>query len=307
MTTATSTNDERVSSVHIEPVTGVIGAEVIGVDLRRPLGPANVAALTRALHDHYVLFFRDQHLDIDQQIAFSRAFGESNPSHPVPGTGLAEQPEIYQPRSPAEATQGPPSWHADHIYMPDPSKISSLRAVSLPPVGGGTMWASQVAAYGSLSPALRAFLDQLTVIHPPPPGFRAQLAAGGAPGRWNGRVVDRLEEVEHPLVVVHPESGKRSIFLHPGYGGGRAGGSRIPELSRPESDALVAFLVAHITAPEHTVHFQWTPGAVALWDNRVTIHRPVADYDRDARRVLHRVSLQGDPPRGVPGGHFADR
>lgn len=306
--TSTFLHDEHVSSIHVEPVTGVIGAEITGVDLRQPLRAVDVAAITTALHDHYVLFFRDQHLDIDQQLAFSRAFGEPNPSHPVPGTGLAEQVEIYQPRSPAEATEGPPSWHADHIYMSHPSKISSLRAVSLPPVGGGTMWASQVAAYASLSPALRSFLDQLTVIHPPPAGFRAQLAAGGSPGRWNGRVVDRLDEVEHPLVVVHPESGQRSIFLHPGYGGGsRGGGSRIPELSAPESEALVAFLVGHITAPEHTVHFPWTPGAVALWDNRVTIHRPVADYDPDAGRVLHRVSLQGDPPRGVPGSRFADR
>ncbi|MET0146425.1 MAG: TauD/TfdA family dioxygenase [Ilumatobacteraceae bacterium] len=307
MTTTALLDDERLSSVDIEPVTGVIGAEVTGVDLRRPLSPDVVAALTSALLDHHVLFFRDQHLDIDQQIAFSRYFGDPNPSHPVPGTGLAEQPEIYRPRSPAEATEGPPSWHADHIYMHEPSKISSLRAVSLPPVGGGTMWASQVAAYESLSPALQGFLDQLSVVHPPPPGFRAQLAAGGAPGRWNGRVIDRLDEVEHPLVVVHPESGKRSIFLHPGYGGGRAGGSRIPELSTTESDALVAFLVAHITAPERTVHFAWTPGALALWDNRVTIHRPVADYDPDIDRVLHRVSLQGEPPRGVPGNRFADR
>lgn len=282
-------------ALDIRPVTGTIGADVAGADLTRPLGERVLAEIRDALAEHSVLFFADQHLTTGQHLAFSRQLGPTNPAHPAPRTGLSDHPEVYVPVTHPPVSGGAPSprWHVDHAYMAEPSAVAVLRAVDVPEAGGDTLWASTAAAYDALSPAFRRFLDQLVVVHHAPPDWTRRVAEYG-PGRWNDEPVHGFGPVEHPLVTVHPVTGRRQILLNP-----NVTPSRIKGLGDAEGALIIDFLVRHVTRPEYVVRHHWTPGSVAVWDNLATWHSVVADTPAGTTRVLHRVSLQGGRPVGV--------
>jgi alpha-ketoglutarate-dependent taurine dioxygenase len=275
------------------PLTGTIGVELAGFDLRKPLTAEDVAAIRSAVLEYQVAFFPGQDLSLDEQVAFAGQLGKINPAHPVRGTAVGERLEIYRPATfvPGKAA---PRWHADHTYMTKPSSLSILRAVRVPSSGGDTQWASLSAAYERLSPALQRLVDGLTAIHTPSPDFIGRIAKFG-PGEWNGQPVTHLEPVEHPLVIVHPETGRRSLFINP------ASITSIVGIPKDQADALLQLLYEHAVRPEHVVRYRWTPGSLAVWDNRVTLHYPVADYDNADDREVNRVSLWGDAPVGVTG------
>jgi taurine dioxygenase len=281
------------AGLDIRPLTATIGAEIHGLDLAHPLPADEVAAIREAILVHQVVFFPEQSLDIDGQVAFAGQFGRINPAHPVRGTSLEDRREVYVPRTFVPGKL-PPRWHADHTYMAEPSSLSILRAVQLPPSGGDTQWASLIAAYERLSPRLRALVDPLVAVHVPSTDFGQRIEHHG-PGEWNGRPVTALEPVEHPIVIVHPESGRRSLFVNP------ASIDHIKGLTRDESDALLALLYEHAVRPEHTVRYRWRVGSIAVWDNRVTLHYPVADYADAGQRTVQRVSLWGERPVGIAG------
>jgi alpha-ketoglutarate-dependent taurine dioxygenase len=277
----------------LRPLTGTIGVELTGFDLTRPLAADAVAAIRAAVLEHQVAFFPGQNLSLDEQVAFSGQLGTINPAHPVRGTAAGERLEIYRPATfvPGKAA---PRWHADHTYMAEPSSFSILRAVRVPDSGGDTQWASLSAAYERLSPALQRLVDGLTAIHTPSLEFIGRIAQFG-PGQWNGQPVTHLEPIEHPLVIVHPETGRRSLFINP------ASITSIVGVPSDHADALLALLLEHAVRPEHVVRYQWTAGSLAVWDNRVTLHYPVADYDNADEREVNRVSLWGERPVGVTG------
>jgi taurine dioxygenase len=255
------------------------GAEVRGIDLATA-SDAEVAAVRRALTEHKVLFFSGQDLD--------------PASHPVvPGLDEAHT-EIYALDS---ADNGfADVWHTDVTFVRRPPLGSILRAVTLPPTGGDTNWADLELAYRSLSEPVRELADRLTAVHDGTREFGYYLAQrrGGEGSFWDGERYRSLEPVEHPVVRVHPETGRRSLFVNPGFT------SHIVGVSDAESRHLLDLFYAHITKPEHIVRHRWQVGDVAMWDNRATAHYANRDYG-DARRVMHRVTLRGDEPVGVTG------
>jgi taurine dioxygenase len=275
--------------VTVEAMTAVIGAEVRGVDLSEELDGATVATLRRALLDHLVLFFRHQSMTTDDHIRFARYFGEID--LPLFRTTSSPRPEIIVLDQVAPKGQGADSWHADNTYMECPPMGSILRSVVLPPVGGDTCFASMYAAYEALSPTMRRVLDGLGAVHSLEQMVERTKHVANASLRDS---LDQWPPVVHPVVRVHPETGKRLLNVNANWT------VSIDGFSTAESDALLGFLLAHVKNPEFQCRFHWSEGAVAFWDNRAVQHYAVADYT--SRRVMERVTIAGDRPVGpVPG------
>ena len=245
------------------------------------------------------MFFPDQHLEPPEQVAFARSFGTLTRAHPVVPGPLPDHPEVLvldAERTRTEAAYGPTQqrtreagWHTDVTFVPTPPAGSVLSARIVPAAGGDTLWSDGEAAYESLDPPLRRLVDGLTAVHDGRRTFGGFLDAGFAI-EWEGERLAALDPVEHPVVRTHPETGRRTLFVNPQFT------SHVVGLSARHSEALLGQLYRHMTVPEHTVRHRWSPGDVAFWDNRSTMHYGTLDYG-DAPRVMHRVTLQGDRPR----------
>ncbi|MCU1693484.1 MAG: taurine dioxygenase [Frankiales bacterium] len=292
-------SERPVSSLSAPPHGPDLGVERLGpsfgavlhdIDLARATDD-QVARVSAALTEHKVLFFRGQSLDADSLVALGSRLGELTSSHPV-REGLDDaHPEIYE----LDSYDGgfADVWHTDVTFVQRPPKASVLRAVTLPPYGGDTNWADLELAYASLSAPLQRLADELTAVHDGNEEWGYYLAQRrqGQGSVWDGEVVQRLEPVEHPVVRVHPETGRRSLFVNPGFT------THLKDLSKAESRGLLDVFFAHLTKPEHVVRHRWALGDVAMWDNRSTAHYANRDYG-DARRVMQRVTLRGDAPVG---------
>lgn len=276
----------------IERLVPSFAAEVHDVDLSRIARSGQGALLRPMLAEHKVLIFRGQSLDLDAQVALGRAMGELTTSHPVVAGADADHPEVYA----LDSYDGGRSdiWHTDVTFMPRPPMASVLRAVNLPEVGGNTNWVDLEAAYASLHPAVAELADQLTAEHDGNREFAEYLARrrGGEGNVWDGEIVRRLDPVPHPLVRVHPETGRRSLFVNPGFT------TRILGVSDAESRGLLDIFFAHLAKPEHLVRHRWQLGDIVMWDNRSTAHYADFNYS-DFRRIMHRITLRGDIPQGV--------
>lgn len=282
------------------PLSRSIGAEIRGVDLSEPLSDDTVSQLRRFLLQYKVIFFPGQRLDAARHLAFARYFGEPTPAHPViPGIdGYPEVFEIdYTQAARLRETYGDVvdrydglSWHTDVTFVERPPLGSILNAIVIPVAGGDTLFSDQQAAYAALSEPVRDFLDGLVAVHDGRHAFGALLKAredGG--GQWEGEQYTRLDPVEHPVVRTHPETGRKGLFVNPGFT------SHIKGLTRAESDALLRFLYDHSTKPQFTVRYHWHVGDLGFWDNRVTQHSVVGDFEGQDR-VIQRVTLRGDKP-----------
>ncbi len=268
--------------IGVEPIAGALGAEVSGVDLRKPLEAGAVAEIRRAWLEHQVLFFRDQPLTVDEHKAFARRFGELH-IHPVLQQ-MADQghPEIVVLESDARRPYVADAWHSDVTFEREPPLGSILRAVEVPAAGGDTMWASMTAAYDALSEPMKRALDGLHAVHSGA-GFRRSASA---------KQLESLvqnETTTHPVVRTHPETGRKAIFVNSIFT------KSIEGMRARESAALLDFLFEHVTSPEFTCRFRWRQDSIAMWDNRCTQHRVVAD-NLPAHRRMERVTLKGDRP-----------
>lgn len=283
--------------VVVEPLTVHTGAEIRGVDLTRPLRPAEIDAIRRALLRWRVVFFRDQHLDHRQHIAFARQFGEPTPAHVVFGTD-AEYPEIYPVKKHRAAIAARPAaqrawtdWHTDVTAAINPPMASILRGVVVPPYGGDTHFCNLAAAYAALSPAMREFVAGLRAVHRFKPADDDPDADA-----YNAMIARNPLMAEHPLVTVHPETGERVLYPSAEFIRNLVG------LAPRESDALLEFLWEHCVRAEFCVRFRWAPGSIAFWDNRATQHQAIRDvYASDFDREFYRVTLNGSIPVGVDG------
>jgi taurine dioxygenase len=283
--------------LRVEPLSATIGAVIRGVDLR-DLADDTVSAIRQVWLERKVVFFPGQHLDDEAHLAFGRRFGELTEGHPVI-PALEGQPHIHEIdytkefESYARRNDGRPrrrglGWHTDVTFMARPPAGSILNALDIPRAGGDTLWSDQQSAFEDLSPALQDFLLSLHAVHDGRLAFQHILDQRGE-GRWGGEVVARLDPVVHPVVRTHPETGRKTLFVNPGFT------SHIVELERGESDALLAYLYAHSVRSEYTVRYHWSAGDVGFWDNRSTQHSVVGDYGEQHRRI-HRVTLRGDEP-----------
>lgn len=256
--------------VRVTSLTGAIGAEVHGVRLAE-LDDDGFAELRAHWHEHLVLFFPDQHLTADAHVALGRRFGEPE-IHPFIAKLDDEHPEIVVIGSDLRADV----FHTDVTFSPAPPLASVLHARTMPASGGDTIFTNQYLAYEGLSTPLREMLDGLTAVHSASVFGHPEIRA------------------EHPVVRLHPETGRRALFVN------RQFTSHIPQLRRPESDALLAFLCSWSEEPPLQCRYRWSPGTVGIWDNRCTQHFAVNDYDVGVDRRIERVTIRGDPPQGDP-------
>lgn len=263
-------------TLSVKPLEPTLGAEISGIDLTRPLPPQQKAEIHALILKYKVLFFRDQHISSEQQIAFARQFGElfehptdqkRDPSKPEAHLIIAKEARIAYGSAPKGR------WHTDTSWMLKPTWGAVLRALSLPELGGDTLWADSGLVYRGLSDELKARIDNLYVTH----NFKPSL----------DKVGYAYPILAHPLVRTHPETGEDAIFIN---------FSMSPQVigwSVEDSKALVAELLKEFSNPEYHVRFKWTPGTIAFWDNRALLHYPVYNYG-EFDRVMERVLIADD-------------
>ena len=274
------------------PIAGRIGAEIRGIRLSADLDDATVAAIHRALLRHKVIFFRNQsHLDDAGQEAFAGRLG-SPVAHPTVPAADGSRFVLALDSHDGDVAS---AWHTDVTFLPDYPEASILRSLEIPDVGGDTLWANTISAYEGLPEPLKALVAGLRAIHSNLRDY------GGGPGgtayegsdQRHAAFTSTVYETEHPVVRVHPELGERSLLA------GHFVKSFVG-MSGSDSLGLLGILQDHITRPENTVRWRWRTGDVAIWDNRATQHRAIADFSSQ-RRHLRRVTLAGSVAHGIDG------
>ena len=279
-------------SITVRKLTPTIGAVISDVDLSRELTNRQFEEIHQALMDNLVIFFRDQHLTIDQHKAFGARFGKLH-VHPNAAKGVPEHPEILVIKADENSTRvAGENWHSDVSCDEEPPMGSILYIQEVPPDGGGdTMFANMYLAYETLSAPIRTMLDGLTAVHDSWKAHSNRKAGQGSEMRFPSS--------EHPVVRVHPVTGRRLLFVDRGFT------THIPQLSRPESDALLAFLFRHIETPRLSCRFRWEANSISFWDNRCAQHQAIFDY-WPHKRYGHRVTICGDRPFGIAGQPASD-
>jgi alpha-ketoglutarate-dependent taurine dioxygenase len=281
--------------LEVRPLTASIGAEVRGVDLSQPLGTETVNRIRDVWHRHHVVFFPDQHIGPDEQVAFARYFGEvTQPSAYLPPID-DDHKEVVAFDSRTFRDEHRPigrhrGWHADVTFQRTPPLGAVFRVVTLPSVGGTTLFASTVASYATLSEPIQRLLDGLVAVHRVERGSNYEAPQEG-PEEWEGEPVDG-SGAEHPVVAVHPETGRKALFVNPQLT------DHIKGVSAEESAALLDLVYDHTLRPENVIRYHWSEGAVGMWDNRAVWHRRADDFDPGETRIVHRVQLKGGVPVG---------
>ena len=289
------------SPLDIHPVTGRIGAEIRGVELSGSLDDATLAAIEAAVIRHKVVFFRGQHqLDNETHEALAARFGDpvAHPTVPV------AEGSRYLLDLDSKEGYAASSWHTDVTFVDAYPKLSLLRALTVPEAGGDTVWANGETAYEGLPEPLRQLANNLWAVHTNDYDYAATLAASGLTDQTGDIARARAEfqksvfaatiyETEHPVVRVHPVSGQRSLLVGHFV-------RNFVGLNQTDSQRLFDTLQDHITNPETVVRWRWQAGDLAIWDNRSTQHRAVADFALQ-RRTLRRATVHGEVPVGIDG------
>lgn len=253
----------------VERLAGALGARITGPRLGS-LDDEQFAAVQRLLLDHQVLFFPEQHLEIEAHVAFGRRFGPLE-AHPNLKNPYTQHPELFE----LAATHGgvADEWHTDLTFRSDPAVLSVLQLKRAPAVGGDTLWASLYAAYDELSAPMKELCEGLTALHDALPHNHPE------------------QMTIHPVVRVHPETGRKALYVNEHFT------RRLVELNATESEALLGYLTRWVTQPRFTVRYRWAEGTVAVWDNRCTQHFVLNDFEGE--RVIQRVTVMGDRPEAA--------
>ncbi|MFP6771347.1 MAG: TauD/TfdA family dioxygenase [Alphaproteobacteria bacterium] len=277
-------------TLDVELLSGALGAVLHGPDLSAELSNQTFDEIHQAFLDYNVIFFRDQNLDPQQQIAFGRRFG---PLAVYPFMeGLPDAPEAFEIlKSENDTKNFGGAWHSDMTFVEQPPLGTMLYALEVPARGGDTMFASTTLAYAALSDGMKQMLDGIVGVN------SAALKRSG--GRANSfkkstkmasKNMDRVDmEAEHPIVRTHPETGKKGLYV------GRGHTARLKDMTEAESYPLIDFLADHCVRPEFTCRFRWEVGSLALWDNRCAMHFAIDDYPGQRRR-MRRLTIEGDTP-----------
>jgi taurine dioxygenase len=285
------------AGVRVTPVSGVCGAIVDDVDLAADLDDDAVAELRQAILDHLVVFVPGQDLTPERQVAFSRRLG---PYSPVPYIEpVAEHPEVIAVVREASETQGftfGSLWHSDFSFLPEPPFASILHALEVPPYGGDTLWANQYLAHDTLSVGMQEMLAGVSAVHSAVNAYSPRMQQ--VHDMFGGMTVHTDETAErvqtHPVVRVHPETGRRALYVNAQYTVGLVG------FAPHEAKPILDLLFAQATRPDLTVRWKWTAGDVAIWDNRCLQHMVMADSTGHLRK-MHRTTA-GDPEPRMSGG-----
>ena len=283
--------------IEVKPIAGALGAEISGVDLR-DVDDATFDDIHDAWLEHQVVFFRDQDITPEQQIAFSKRFGEIH-HHPFI-KGMEEYPDILEIIKEESDTRAFGStWHTDQMFNPKPAKATILYAKETPDAGGDTMFVNMYQAYDTLSEPMKAMISGVKTWNV---GSRKKLSetdkmGSSTEGRYKGNEKmaakvrdpgDLITEAAHPLVRTHPETAKKALYL-----GNHSIG--LHGFNDKEARPIIDSLMQHCVQPELTCRFRWEVGSMAIWDNRCTMHRALNDYPGKRRR-MHRITIAGDAP-----------
>ncbi len=260
---------------------GALGATISNLDLSVPLQQQDLSVLKQALAEHQVLFFRDQHISHAAHRDFGRAFGtlQSHPSYPT----INGYPDVMVLENDRENPSKIDEWHTDMSFDPVPPLGSILIGREVPEKGGDTMFSSLAAAYDDLSDTIKDSLQGLTATHSFAHGFKDSLAEPGGRERLQ-EAIDRNPDVVHPVVRVHPVTGRKMVFVN------RVFTSHINEMSKESSDELLHSLCDHMVQDKYVYRFRWQRDSIAFWDNRAVMHVPVNDYWPALRR-MERVTI----------------
>lgn len=269
----------------VEPLSGALGAVIRGIDVTA-LDDAGFAAVYAAFLRHGVIVLEDQQVDPAQYVAFARRFG---PLAEYPfAKGMDGHPQIVEIiKEPHQTSNFGGMWHTDTTYQPNPPKATMLYAVETPPVGGDTLFADMRLAYDKLSPGMQRMLAGLRALNSS--SLNASLLRGEhlSSGSMGAKTDAKpVLEAEHPVVLTHPETGRKALYVNPSHT------VRFVGFTREESLPLLQFLFAHSVRPEFTCRYRWRPGSLAIWDNRSTQHCAINDYDGH-RRVMRRITIGG--------------
>ena len=278
----------------VHRLSGALGAEVAGVSIAGDCTSEAFDAIHRAFLDHSVLVFRDQHLEPDALVAFSRRFGPLE-QHVLKQFAHPDNPDVFvvsnvkEKGKPIGAIQAGQYWHSDCSYLARPTMASLLHALEVPSYGGDTMFASTAAAYDELSNSMQDFLAGLTAVHDYTNAWDVYFAKVADRPPLTDEERTRVPPVEHPVIRTHPETGRKVIFVNPGFT------RRIVGLSERESRAILDFLFEHVRQPHFVYWHRWAPGDLVIWDNRNLIHVATwFDADR-IERIMWRTTVRGNP------------
>ena len=275
--------------MEVKLLSGALGAEITGIDLKDSTDK-NWKVINNLMLEHKALFFRDQDITSEQQINLARKFGPLEKHVYV--KGLENHPEIIRIiKGPQEKHQWGETWHTDVSYNPKPTKVIILRSRKIPPVGGDTMFSNMEIAYETLDENIKKRIEGKRAIH-------SSLGAAA--------FVDKYEEMEgngnldeysneHPMVRTHPETNKKILYVNSMYT------KKIIDMDKNESDEILQKIFQHQERLDFTCRFKWTENAVAIWDNRSTLHQGLTDFFPNRglgfERVMDRIAIEGDHPR----------
>jgi taurine dioxygenase len=272
-----------------------VGAEIVGLDIGKPIGAADFARIHRAHLEHHVLVFRDQRITPDEHIAFSRRFGPLE-IHVLHQFHLDGHPEILivsnikkENGEPLGLGDAGAYWHSDISYKPKPSLGSLLHAQELPSEGGDTLFADQHLAWEGLSSDMQRRILPLKAEH----SYLAKYEELRTKNPWRPKLsqaqIDKVAPTVQPVVRTHPETGRKALFVSEHFT------TRIVGLSQDDSDALLAELFAHSVKPAYVYRHRWAPHDLVFWDNRSLMHLAAGTPD-ELRRKLYRTTIEGDMP-----------
>jgi taurine dioxygenase len=278
--------------MHVRPLSPALAAEIVGADLARPMPDDDFARVKRALLDHCVLVFRDQHLSPERQIAFSRGFGELH-IHLLDRYLMKGHPEILMLTNlkendrPVGIGDAGRYWHSDVSYEAEPPLGSLLYGVEIPPVGGDTFFANMYAAYDALDEAGKRRVAGLRARHRYKMARYRELIEETDRASAEGDA--RLQAVSHPIARRHPETGRKALYVNRGFTVGIEGPPG------PEAEALLAELLDHVEDPRFQYRHVWRPRDLVFWDNRCVMHL-ATPYDPAHTRLMWRTTVKGDRP-----------
>ena len=275
------------SAIEVRPVSGGVGVELANINIGSGLSDAAFATIKENFIQHGLVFLHSQDLSPEQHIKFAERFGQINVNRFFPKVAGYEKIAAVTKEKDQKVNIGG-GWHTDHSYDHVPALGSILLARETPPVGGDTLFACMYKAYDSLSPGLKKTLEGMNAVHSSRHVFGDQSA-------YRESLDDVLENADlatqdavHPVIITHPESGKKALYVNPGFT------LHFEGWTAAESKPLLDYLYQHATLMEHTTRFKWAEGSIAIWDNRCTWHYALNDYHGE-RREMHRITIEGSP------------
>ena len=269
--------------VEIQARGRALGAEILGLDWSRQLSDGELDEIRKALLDHQVVYMRQVTLTPDEHVRLGERFGEVEVHTFFPNLGAGhEKVSVLDSETGTTASM----WHTDETFLDRPPMGTLLHAQVIPPVGGDTCFASMTAAYQSLSPAMKRYVEDLTAEHGLSRIAELKQRAGHATGAEVAEAIANDQRRTHPVVRQHPETGARTLYVNPTYTRWLNG---VPE---NEGDAVLRLLLTHATQERFVYRHRWQAGDLLMWDNRCTMHIALADFD--GHRRMHRVSVLGD-------------